>query len=134
MNKLATKFLLVFFSALITFSANATHPVSDDIVLSGTLGQCTKSDPCTYRVTKKDVTISGGYFKFSADSNGLCYDQYIVVKRNRSTAFATLMSGSDHKHGSFGVNPNDLLAVYVLELPAPHVCVWEGELNWQITR
>lgn len=134
MYKMASKLLVVFLSAFIAFSAGATHPVSSDIVISGTLGQCPKSDPCKYRVTEKDVKISGGYFKFSADSNGLCYDQYIVVKRNRNTAFATLMSGTDHKHGSFAVAPNDLLAVYVIELPAPHVCVWPGELNWQITR
>lgn len=134
MYRTCSNLLIILTLVVLPWQAQAADSLSSDIVLSGGPGQCTREDPCKYRVTSEDVGISGGIFSFNAESTGLCYDQYIVVRRNRRVALAVLMSGTDRQNDSFKVKANDLLSVYVIELPAPHVCVWAGELYWTIMR
>jgi hypothetical protein len=119
---------------LMSVTASATHPVSNDVVLEGKLGSCPPARPCYYRVTERDVIASRGYFKVNADSRGLCSDQYLSVSRDWVQAFFMRISGTSHQHGSFAVKVGDLLTVTVTPRESYRACVWPGELYWNITR
>jgi hypothetical protein len=136
MMKTLSKLVLVFgMSMLASFSvAQTTGPVDRNIVLQGALGDCPKGRPCMYRVTREDIVISRGSFGFHAKSTGLCYDQIITINNNGKYVLQERMTGTDNASRRFGVRANDLLTVYVTEVPSSIVCIWPGELNWQISR
>jgi hypothetical protein len=136
MIKNLSKFAFVLvLSMLASFSvAQTTGPVDRNIVLQGALGDCPKGRACMYRVTQEDIVISRGSFAFHAKSTGLCYDQIITINNNGKYVLQERMTGSDNASRRFGVRVNDLLTVYVTEVPSSRVCIWPGELNWQISR
>lgn len=136
MIKALSKFAIVLSLSMLAFSSGAqeTGPIDDNIVMKGALGDCPKGRPCMYRVTREDIAISRGVFTFSAKSTGLCYDQVININNNGRYVHRELMSGTDSGKARFNVRVNDLLTVYVVEVPSSRVCIWPGEMNWQISR
>ncbi|HEX5057591.1 MAG TPA: hypothetical protein VFX02_13975 [Gammaproteobacteria bacterium] len=135
MIKALSKLVIVLGLSMLAFSSGAqTSPTSGDIVMKGTLGDCPKGRPCMYRVTKDDITISRGMFRFSARSTGLCYEQIITINNNGRYVHQEHMVGTDSGTKHFGVRVNDLLTVYVVEIPSDRLCFWPGELSWQISR
>jgi hypothetical protein len=135
MIKTVSKFAIVFGLSVLAFASSAQiSPLPNDIVMKGALGECPKGRPCMYRVTKDDITISRGTFTFSAKSTGLCYDQVITINNNGRYVHQERLIGTDNGMKRFGVRVNDLLTVYVVEVPSDRICIWPGEMNWQISR
>lgn len=136
MLKVLPKLALILGLSVLTFSSGAqdTGPIDLNIVMKGSLGDCPKGRPCMYRVTREDIAVSRGVFTFSAKSTGLCYDQIININNNGRYVHREQMSGTDSGKARFNVRVNDLLTVYVVEVPSSRVCIWPGELNWQISR
>lgn len=135
MIKVLSKLAFVLGLSMLAFSSAAQEgPIDNSIVMKGALGDCPKGRPCMYRVTKEDITISRGVFTFSAKSTGLCYEQIITINNNGRYVHQERMIGTDNGFKRFGVRANDLLSVYVVEVPSSRVCIWPGELNWQISR
>jgi hypothetical protein len=134
--KVLSKLGIVFGLSMLAFSSGAqeTGPIDNNIVMQGSLGDCPKGRPCMYRVTREDIEISRGIFTFSARSTGLCHDQVITINNNGKYVHQERMSGTDSGMKRFGVRVNDLLTVYVVEVPSSRVCIWPGEMNWQISR
>lgn len=135
MIKVLTKYALILGLSVIAFSSSAqVSPVPNDVVMKGALGDCPKGRPCMYRVTREDIVISRGVFTFSAKSTGLCYEQIITINNNGRYVHQERLIGTDSGMKRFGVRANDLLTVYVTAVPSDRICIWPGELNWQISR
>jgi hypothetical protein len=134
MIKVLSKLVFIFGLSVLTSASIAQTSPINDVVLKGALGDCPKGRPCMYRVTREDIVISRGVFTFAAKSTGLCYDQIITINNNGKYVHQERMSNTDSAMKRFGVRVNDLLTVYVSEVPSSNICIWPGELNWQITR
>jgi hypothetical protein len=135
MIKVLSKLVLILGLSVFAFASSAQEgPIDTSIVMKGALGDCPKGRPCMYRVTKEDIAISRGTFTFSAKSTGLCYEQVITINNNGRYVHQERMIGTDSGSKRFGVRVNDLLSVNVVEVPSSRVCIWPGELNWQISR
>lgn len=135
MVKVLPKLALILGLSVLAFGSSAQEgPIDLNIVMKGALGDCPKSRPCLYRVTREDIEISRGLFTFSAKSTGLCYDQIITINNNGKHVYREHLSGTDSGRTRFNVRPLDLLTVYVVEVPSSRVCIWPGEMNWSISR
>jgi hypothetical protein len=135
MVKALSKLAIIMGLSVLAFSSGAQQaPVDNGIVMKGALGSCMKGRPCMYRVTKDDITISRSIFTFSAKSTGLCYEQIVTINNNGRYVHQEHMMGTDSGMKRFDVRVNDLLTVYVVEVPSDRICIWPGELNWQINR
>lgn len=119
-----------------SYNVSAQSDLIGREILSGNLGDCPSSRPCSHRITGLDTQLSGGVYLFRADSQSLCYPQHIAISKNGSLVFSDTLSATDSSIKNIAARTNDLLLVSVtpLPLPFPNCDPKRGTLHWAIYR